>query len=207
MPNAPSSDVLETLPVEMMDPNKGYFVQKGPLAFGSDNWVGPGGTTQHWLGTALRMLPNDFQMKTMYGRAVDWPFKYHDLRPYYEMAEYEIGVAGEVNDQQLPNTGPDYFGDYVFPMEKIPQSYLDLQMLAKTQGLRIEAEVGNGRRLEHTIHCCSTPQGRNSTPNKKYNLGGVTWDREMHKLVMVPAARQQLRAGRFALGPVHRPAL
>ena len=187
MPNAPSSDVLETLPVEMMDPNKGYFVQKGPLAFGSDNWVGPGGTTQHWLGTALRMLPNDFQMKTMYGRAVDWPFKYHDLRPYYEMAEYEIGVAGEVNDQQLPNTGPDYFGDYVFPMEKIPQSYLDLQMLAKTQGLRIEAEVGNGRRLEHTIHCCSTPQGRNSTPNKKYNLGGVTWDREMHKLVMVPA--------------------
>src|SRR6516164_11774043 len=70
--NAPSSDVRETLPVEKMDPSKGYFVQKGPLAFGSDNWVGPGGTTQHWLGTALRMLPNDFQMHSMYGRAVDW---------------------------------------------------------------------------------------------------------------------------------------
>jgi choline dehydrogenase-like flavoprotein len=189
LPNAPSSDVLETLPVEMMDPNKGYFVQKGPLAFGSDNWVGPGGTMQHWLGTALRMLPNDFQMQSMYGRAVDWPFNYLDLRPYYEMAEYELGVAGEVKDQQLPNIGRDYFSDgYVFPMEKIPQSYLDHQMLTKTQGLRLDIDVGNGRRLEHTIRCCSTPQGRNSFPNKQYKFNGVTWDRETRKLTMIATA-------------------
>src|SRR5271165_5367808 len=41
--NAPSSDVLEVQPVERMDRKAGYFVQKGPLPFGSDNWVGPGG--------------------------------------------------------------------------------------------------------------------------------------------------------------------
>jgi len=186
--NAPSSDVGEAMPVEMMDPNTGYFVQKGPLAFGSDNWVGPGGTTQHWLGTALRMLPNDFQMQSMYSRAVDWPFKYLDLRPYYEMAEYEIGVAGEVKDQQLPNIGPDYFSDgYVFPMEKIPQSYLDYRMLAKTQDLPIDIDVGNGQRLKHTIRCCSTPQGRNSFPNKNYKFKGVTWDRQARKLTLIAA--------------------
>jgi choline dehydrogenase-like flavoprotein len=188
--NAPSSDVRETLPVEKMDPSKGYFVQKGPLAFGSDNWVGPGGTTQHWLGTALRMLPNDFQMHSMYGRAVDWPFKYRDLRTYYEMAEFEIGVAGEVGDQQLPNIGRDYFGeggDYVFPMEKIPQSYLDQRMLQKTQDLPINLDVGGGRTLEHTVHCCSTPQGRNSSPNRKYKFNGVTWDHSMRRLTMVDA--------------------
>ena len=131
--NAPSSDVLEAQPVEEMDPRTGYFVQKGPLAFASDNRVAAGGTTQHWLGTALRMMPNDFNMMTMYGHGVDWPFRYQDFRRYYEMAEFEIGVAGEVDDQKLPNIGNDYFSEgYVFPMEKIPQSYLDQRMLRHT---------------------------------------------------------------------------
>jgi choline dehydrogenase-like flavoprotein len=184
--NAPSSDVLETRPIEKMDPNTGYFVQKGPLAFGSDNWVGPGGTTQHWLGTALRMLPNDFMMRTMYGRGIDWPLKYEDLTAYYEMAEYEIGVAGDVDDQLLPNIGTDYFRkEYCFPMQKIPQSYLDSQMLAKTQGLVISID-GWG---SHTVHCCSTPQGRNSIPNKTYPFSGLAWDGLARKLHMVNAAR------------------
>jgi choline dehydrogenase-like flavoprotein len=174
--NAPSPDMLDVLPVEAMDPRKGYFVQKGPLAFASDNRVGAGGTTQHWLGTALRMMPNDFKMKTMYGRGVDWPFEYEVLRPYYEMAEYEIGVSGDVNDQRLPNIGHDYFSrGYVFPMEKVPQSFLDHVMLQETQGLEVRMSDGEGK-PDHKIHCCSTPQGRNSTPNKQYKFGGVAWD-------------------------------
>jgi choline dehydrogenase-like flavoprotein len=185
--NAPSSDVLEAQPVEIMDPNTGYFVQKGPLAFGSDNWVGAGGTTQHWLGTTLRMLPNDFRMKTMYGRGVDWPFGYEVLRPYYEMAEYEIGIAGEVSEQRLPNIGDDYFSPgYEFPMEKIPQSYLDRLMLKKTDGLKVTMKYDHAT-VQHEIHCCSTPQGRNSTPNKNYKYGGVAWDHRAKTLHMTPA--------------------
>ena len=187
--NAPSSDVLEVRPVETMDPAKGYFVQKGPLAFGSDNWVGPGGTTQHWLGTTLRMLPNDFKMKTMYGRGVDWPFGYLDLRPYYEMAEYEIGVAGDVNDQQLPNIGTDYFSPgYVFPMERIPASYLDQLMLRVTQDHKVTLDYGGPQKVEHTIHCCTTPQGRNSIPNRDYRFDGVAWNSFEKKLHLMEAA-------------------
>jgi choline dehydrogenase-like flavoprotein len=181
--NAPSSDVLELRPIKKMDPDKGYFVQKGPQVFASDNWVGGGGTTQHWLGTTLRMLPNDFVTKKKYGHGVDWPISYEDLRPYYEMAEYEIGVSGEVTEQQLPNMGNDYFSPgYVFPMEKIEQSYLDDLMLKKTQGL--EVNMGGEK---YKIHCCSTPQGRNSSPNRNYKFGGIIWDRTEKQLKLTQA--------------------
>lgn len=182
-PNAPSSDVLDVVPVEQMDHHSGYFVQKGPLPFGSDNWVGPGGTTQHWLGTTLRMLPNDFRMKTMYGRGVDWPFAYQDLRSYYEMAEYEIGVAGEVSEQNLPNIGSDYFSeDYVFPMEKIPQSYMDTLLMATTDGLEV---VHSSESERHVVKCCSTPQGRNSSPNVKYRFERIDWSTKDQRLELV----------------------
>jgi choline dehydrogenase-like flavoprotein len=170
--SAPSADVHEVKPVDKRNWKSGYLVQKGPLPFASDNWVGPGGTTQHWLGTALRMLPNDFRTKMEYDHAVDWPISYADLNRYYEMAEYEIGVAGDVSDQHLPNMGEDYFRPgYVLPMQKIPQSYLDKKMLEQTDGL----EVKMGRAI-HTVRCCSTPQGRNSIPNPNYNIGGIRWD-------------------------------
>ena len=65
----------------------GYFVQNGPLPFGSDYVRTQGGTTLHWPGTRLRMLPNDFRLHSEYGQAKDWPISYDDLRPYYEIAE------------------------------------------------------------------------------------------------------------------------
>jgi choline dehydrogenase-like flavoprotein len=183
---APSADVLDVQPVERMDHKSGYLVQKGPLPFGSDNWVGPGGTTQHWLGTTLRMLPNDFQMKTMYGHGVDWPFSYQDLRRYYEMAEFEIGVAGSVEEQKLPNIGNDYFSEgYVFPMEKIPQSHLDKLMLAGTDKVEVDHVYGPGKNQavdKHMVRCCSTPQGRNSNPNPNYPFERVAWCRKNQKL-------------------------
>ena len=40
----------------------GYFVQDGPLPFGSDYTRSQGGTMLHWLGTCLRMVPSDFEM-------------------------------------------------------------------------------------------------------------------------------------------------
>jgi choline dehydrogenase-like flavoprotein len=170
--NAPSVDVLDVKPVDKRNWKSGYLVQKGPLPFASDNWVGPGGTTQHWLGTALRMLPNDFRTADLYGHSVNWPISYADLNRYYEMAEYEIGVSGDVSDQHLPNMGENYFrSGYVLPMEKIPQSYLDKEMLKRTQGLQVK--MGGAT---YTVHCCSTPQGRNSVPNPNYNIGGIKWD-------------------------------
>ncbi|HVY51620.1 MAG TPA: GMC family oxidoreductase, partial [Devosia sp.] len=49
---------------------------------------------------AWRFLPDDFRMASRYGvpagsSLTDWPIGYDDLAPYYEQAEWEIGVSGE----------------------------------------------------------------------------------------------------------------
>ena len=61
------------------------------------------GGTSHWLGTCLRFVPNDFKMKTLYGRSepdfVDWPIGYDDLEDWYGKAEAELGVSADVAEQ------------------------------------------------------------------------------------------------------------
>lgn len=176
--DAQSPNVLQ---IQAQTPyDEGYLVQSGPLPFGSDCLRGPGGTTLHWLGNVPRMLPNDFQMKSLYGRGVDWPISYEDLKPWYEMAEYEIGVAGDVASQVGPDMGLRNYGpDYVFPMLKIPQSYQDQVWMANSQNLKVSLED-----KEYTITCISMPQGRNSVPNPKYRRDGVVWDEAARSLKM-----------------------
>jgi choline dehydrogenase-like flavoprotein len=132
-PNAPQPSVLSIrqllpgptagrAPTTVPDTG-GYFVQTGPLPFSSDYTRALGGTTLHWLGTCLRMLPNDFSLRSAYGHGVDWPIGYGDLRGFYERAEREvIGVAGDVADQRYPGIDGTYFGGYEYPMERIPPS-------------------------------------------------------------------------------------
>jgi choline dehydrogenase-like flavoprotein len=172
--DAPSSNVFDLEPIKKGVPStKGYFVQMGPIPFASDNARTPGGTTLHWLGTTLRMLPNDFRMKSTYGVGADWPFPYESLRPYYEMAENEIGVSGEVGDQHYPIKENSVFGkDYVFPMEGIPISYLD-GVMTKTINKNNKVVLNN---KTYELYCISTPQGRNSMPNPNYKITGVVWN-------------------------------
>jgi choline dehydrogenase-like flavoprotein len=59
-----------------------------------------GGGTRLWQGMAWRFFPEDFRMATVYGNPdgatlADWPIGYEELEPYYTLAEWELGVAGE----------------------------------------------------------------------------------------------------------------
>src|SRR5262245_36293529 len=59
-----------------------------------------GSGTRVYGAQAWRFLPQDFRMATIYGvpagsSLADWPIDYPDLAPYYEQAEWEIGVAGD----------------------------------------------------------------------------------------------------------------
>lgn len=64
-----------------------------------------GGGTLSYGAMAWRFHPNDFRMRTVYGSKVpgafqnstldDWPVSYDDLEPFYEKAEWEIGVSGD----------------------------------------------------------------------------------------------------------------
>jgi len=53
---------------DFQNPKMSYLVQHGPLAFGSTYERVNGGTSRHWLGTSLRFVPADFEMKSRYGR-------------------------------------------------------------------------------------------------------------------------------------------
>ncbi|MCU0229603.1 MAG: GMC family oxidoreductase [Bryobacterales bacterium] len=61
-----------------------------------------GGGTQSYGAMAWRFLPKDFRMKETYGVPAgstleDWPIRYEDLEPFYEKAEYELGVSGDMS--------------------------------------------------------------------------------------------------------------
>jgi len=190
--NAPSPEVLDVKPIEQKENKRhdGYYVQKGPLPFGSDNLVSGGGTTMHWLGTTLRMLPNDFKMKSTYKLGEgwsDWPISYEEMVPYYEMAENEIGVSGSVERHKLPPEIGDIFREgYVFPMTEIPQSYLDEKFMAGDEDFKVTMHDE-----EHKLYYCVTPQGRNSMPNMKYNIAGVEWKPKQKKLGLEPWEKKE----------------
>ena len=114
----------------------GYFVQQGPQAYGSTYTRRAGGSTLHWLGVSLRMLPEDFSLRSRHGVGVDWPLAYDDLEPWYRAAETELGVAADVADQA--HNGLSFPPGYDYPMRRIPQSWSDKQLASQVDGLAIE---------------------------------------------------------------------
>jgi len=66
-----------------------------------------GGGTVVYGGQAWRFHPLDFRMASTYGSPSgssleDWPISYDDLAPYYELAEWLVGVAGGPPSSQMP---------------------------------------------------------------------------------------------------------
>jgi len=79
----------------------------------SNNAACVGGGTLTYGAMAWRYQPKDFRMRWTYGALEgstldDWPISYYDLAPFYEKAEYEIGVSGDVSNDPFkgPRTKP-----------------------------------------------------------------------------------------------------
>jgi choline dehydrogenase-like flavoprotein len=163
--NAPEPTELDPRPIQPGVPStNGYFVQNGPLPYRSSYTRYLGGTTLHWLGTSLRMLPEDFTLKDKYQQGNDWPIRYKDLEKYYRMAERELGVSADVDEQRYG--GVEFEKGYVYPMHGIPKSWLDLQLGQALKGRTYEID---GER--HPLDVIGTPASRNGLPNEKYDGG------------------------------------
>src|SRR5258706_7111109 len=52
-----------------------------------------GGSTMHWGGWSFRLKPEDFHLRTNTREALDWPFDYEALEPYYLQAENHLAVS------------------------------------------------------------------------------------------------------------------
>ncbi len=80
---------------------RGEWVKVRPSEGGYNNIAAVvGGGTLSYGAMAWRFHPKDFRMKSTYGAPEnstleDWPISYEDLAPYYERAEWEIGVSGK----------------------------------------------------------------------------------------------------------------
>jgi choline dehydrogenase-like flavoprotein len=109
-----------------------------------------GGGTLSYGAQAWRYMPQDFRMRSTYGAPAgssleDWPISYDDLEPFYEKAEYEIGISGDYSG--TPFKGPRR---RPVPMPPLPpnREFGILEPAARRLGL-------------HPFHL---PMARNSVP-------------------------------------------
>ena len=113
---------LTVLPSEGGYNNNAACVGSGTVSYGAMAW---------------RFMEKDFTLRSSY-RSVegstleDWPITYQDLEPYYEKAEWEIGVAGShgANPFESPRRKP-------YPMPPFPQNKegVVLEKAAKELGM------------------------------------------------------------------------
>ena len=97
-----------------------------------------GGGTVSYGGQAWRYMPQDFRMRSTYGTTPgstleDWPISYDDMEPYYEKAEYEIGVSGDVEPN--PFKGPRRKPLPMPPLHPKPREHEILRPAALRLGL------------------------------------------------------------------------
>jgi choline dehydrogenase-like flavoprotein len=97
-----------------------------------------GGGTFSYGGQAWRFMPQDFRMRSTYGALEgstldDWPITYDDLEPYYEKAEQEIGVSGDVGPD--PFKGPRRTPLPMPPLSPRPREWDFLYPAARRLGL------------------------------------------------------------------------
>ena len=166
LPNGPYPyNAAAPSPGMPFDPtHTGYYDQQTSSWFLSDYLRMLGGTTLHWQGTSLRMVPNDFRMQSVYGQGIDWPITYDDLEPAYRRAEQEIGVSADVEDQRI--FGVWFPEGYVYPMHRMPQSCVDQFFMGALAGKSVQLAGGT-----YPLGVISIPQGRNASPNAAYDGG------------------------------------
>jgi choline dehydrogenase-like flavoprotein len=104
-----------------VDPSGAEWLVRPHEELYQNNATGVGSGTVLYGGMAWRFHPDDFRMASRYGvpdgsSLADWPIGYDDLAPFYERAEWDIGVAGETgsNRHEGPRGRP-------YPMPPFPR--------------------------------------------------------------------------------------
>ncbi len=69
---------------------------------------GYGGAAMHHYAVWPRMHEEDFREHTLYGRALDWPFDYAALRPFYDQVQREVGMSGDAAKEIWRPPGDPY---------------------------------------------------------------------------------------------------
>ena len=62
-----------------------------------------GGATVHYAGGWSRLRASDFLLRSLTGVGDDWPIRYEDLAPYYDLNDNHVGVTGIPGNPAYPN--------------------------------------------------------------------------------------------------------
>jgi len=126
-------------------PDLAYLDQAGSKLPFKSTYERFAGGTSHWMGLTPRLVPNDFRMKTAYGKdqpdfpLPDWPISYDTVSPWYEKAEAELGVSADADEQRF--AGITFATpNYSYPMPRIPPSLFD-QRVGKALAQLDEADT------------------------------------------------------------------
>jgi choline dehydrogenase-like flavoprotein len=84
------------------------------IGFNFNSGWGTGGTGMHHYGVWPRLHECDLKQRTLFGVGNDWPIDYHQLQPYYDQIQQEIGISG---DEQLEKWRPE---GRPYPMPPVP---------------------------------------------------------------------------------------
>src|SRR6195256_6016718 len=126
-----------------------------------------GGGTVHYGAVSWRLHEDDFRARShtmaRYGASAipedsslaDWPLSYADLEPYYDRAEYELGVSGKAGNLQ----GKKIEGGNVFEAPRRRREYPLPPLLVEQAGAAFDA---GGKKLGY--HPFSTPRAILSQP-------------------------------------------
>jgi choline dehydrogenase-like flavoprotein len=90
------------VPMPSAEPH--VVVRGGRAAKTVEGWTAAavGGGTVQFAGLTYRMHPSDLDLATRLGAVegaelADWPLTWAELEPYYERAEIELGISGDVS--------------------------------------------------------------------------------------------------------------
>ena len=85
-----------------------------PLSVGFGAGSGTGGSAVHHYACWFRLHEEDFEMNSRFGKGLDWPLSYDELRPYYDQVQSEVGISGDAGKETWRPDGAPY------PMPPLP---------------------------------------------------------------------------------------
>jgi choline dehydrogenase-like flavoprotein len=145
-----------------------------------------GGSTNHWGGWALRMKPEDFELRTLTKQGIDWPITYAELQPWYAQAETALGIAGDTQTDSPPRNGATY------PYPAVPYTILDGPVIT---GLRALGYSYEHLPIARTAACQTTGTCRYCPYDARYAAGS-----DLDRLTSEFGTRVSVRLG----APVRR---
>jgi choline dehydrogenase-like flavoprotein len=110
--------VSSTLYARRLKWNGTPVIEEGqsPISHVFNAGYGVGGSAMHHYAVWPRLHEEDFDMKSRYGRGLDWPLRYPDLAPFYDRVQRECGISGDaVREIWRPKGEP-------YPMPPVPLS-------------------------------------------------------------------------------------